>query len=454
MKIGVYSLRRYGNVFQNWRQNMVRDKWYTLYGHLLSFNRLKKAFRKVKKNGGAPGTDGQTIAQFDDDIIENLEEIKEELQEKSYHPSPVKRVYIDKGNGEKRPLGIPTVKDRVVQQVLKDVIEPIFEPIFLECSYGFRPEMSAHMAIKQVKEYLKEGYVWVVDADIKSYFDTINHKLLIDAVAEKISDGSILNLIGMFLESEIKDGEGLTIPEMGTPQGGVISPLLANIYLHKFDKEMTERGHKLVRYADDWIILKRTMLAGRRIMSGAKAYLQEELKLKMHPKKSKLIDARKESFEFLGYYFRIYEDKGQGKDNVIFGPSYKSIDKFKDKIREITRRNQTTSAKAIIDRLKPKLRGWGNYFGIGWVKSLFRKLDSWIKRRIRMIQLRSWKNPGKLVAILKNKGWKGKIKRISMTSWKNSSCQIVHFIMDNEWFQDNGWVSLTDVRQKIMSQNG
>lgn len=430
---------------------MVRDKWYTLYGHLLSFNRLKEAFRKVKKNGGAPGTDGQTIAKFEENLIENLEEIKEELQEKTYHPSPVKRVYIDKGNGEKRPLGIPTVRDRVVQQVLKDVIEPIFEPIFLECSYGFRPDMSAHMAIKQVGEYLKEGYVWVVDADIKSYFDTIDHKLLIDAVAEKISDGSILDLIEMFLESEIKDGEGLTIPEMGTPQGGVVSPLLANIYLHKFDKEMTKRGHKLVRYADDWIILKRTMMAGRRIMSGAKAYLKEELKLKMHPKKSKLIDARKEPFEFLGYYFRIYEDKGQGKDNVIFGPTYKSIDKFKDKIREITRRNQTTSAKEVIARLKPKLRGWANYFGIGYVKSLFRKLDSWIKRRIRMIQLRSWKNPGKLVAILKNKGWKGKLKRISMTSWKNSRCQIAHFVMDNEWFQDNGWVSLTDVRQKIMS---
>lgn len=430
---------------------MVRDKWYTLYGHLLSFNRLKEAFRKVKKNGGAPGTDGQTIAEFEENLIENLEEIKEELKEKNYQPSPVKRVYIDKGNGEKRPLGIPTVKDRVVQQVLKEVIEPVFEPEFLDCSYGFRPDKSAHMAIKKVEEYLKDGNVWVVDADIKSYFDTIDHKLLIDAVADKISDGSILNLIGLFLEAEIKDGEGLVIPEMGTPQGGVISPLLANIYLHEFDKEMTERGHKLVRYADDWIILKRTMMAGRRIMSGAKEFLKEELELKMHPKKSKLIDARQESFEFLGYYFRVYGNNGQGEGNVIFGPSHKSIDKFKEKIREITRRNQTTTAKRVITSLRPKLRGWANYFGIGYVKSLFENLDGWIRRRIRMIQLRSWKNPGKLIAILKSKGWKGELKRISMTSWKNSSCQMAHFAMNNEWFRNNGWLGLTDVRQKIMS---
>ncbi len=433
-----------------------RDKWYTLYGHLLSFTRLNTAFYKVWENGGAPGVDGQTLEEFHEDLTANLEEIKRELKDKTYEPDPVRRVYIDKGNGEKRPLGIPTVKDRIVQQVLKDVMEPIFEEDFLECSYGFRPEKSAHMAIKKVEEHLQDGYVWVIDADIKSYFDTIDHELLINAVAERISDGSILNLIRMFLKSGIMEDGRWHKTETGTPQGGVASPLLANIFLHKFDKEMTERGHKLVRYADDWIILKKSRLSAQRVMNSASKYLEEELKLKMHPRKSKLVDSRQEAFQFLGFYFRVYEGKGQGGSGakVIFGPSFKSINKFKDKVREITRRNQTTTAEFVIQELKKKLRGWGNYFGIGYVKGLFAKLDSWIRRRIRMVQLRSWKKPDKLLSILKDKEWKGEFKRIDMSSWRNSTCQIVHYVMDKDWFCQKGWLGLTDIRRKLLSENG
>ena len=431
-----------------------RKKWYTLYGHLLSFNRLMTAFHKVKENDGAPGVDGQTIQDFGDNLTGNIEEIKEELKNKTYQPKPVRRKYIDKGNGEKRPLGIPTVKDRIVQQVLKDVMEPIFEEEFLDCSYGFRPDKSAHMAVEQVRDLLEEGYVWVIDADIKSYFDNIDHELLIDAVAERISDGSILNLIRMFLESGVmEDGRWLETTS-GTPQGGVVSPLLANIYLHKFDKEMVDRGHKIVRYADDWIILKKTMMAARRVMKNTKEYLDEELKLKMHPKKSKLVDARQEPFHFLGFYFRIYNNKDNGQGNVVFGPSFKSIDEFKDKIRKSTRRNQTTTAEFVIGGLKSVLRGWANYFGIGMVNSLFKKLDRWIRRRVRMVQMRSWKTPDKLLAILKSKGWKGEFKRISMNSWKNSACRIIHFVMDNEWFRQKGWIGLVDVRNKLLSRKG
>lgn len=431
-----------------------RKKWYTLYGHLLSFTRLMTAFYKVQANDGAPGIDGQTIEDFQDNLTENIEEIKQELKDKTYKPKPVRRKYIDKGNGEKRPLGIPTVKDRIVQQVLKGVMEPIFEEDFLDCSYGFRPEKSAHMAVEQVKQILEEGHVWVIDADIKSYFDNIDHELLIEAVAERISDGSILNLIRMFLESGVmEDGRWIETPS-GAPQGGVVSPLLANIYLHKFDKEMIDRGHKIVRYADDWIILKKTMMSARRVMDNAEKYLGETLKLKMHPKKSKLVDARQEPFQFLGFYFRIYEKKGDNDDAVIFGPSYKSIDKFKDKIREITRRNQTTTASSVITRLNRVLRGWGNYFGIGMVKSLFRKFDRWIRRRVRMVQMRSWKKPDKLLSLLKRKGWEGAFRRISMRSWKNSACQMVHFAMDNEWFRQKGWFGLTDIHRKLLSKRG
>ena len=433
-----------------------RKKWYTLYGHLLSFNRLRGAFLKVQANDGAPGIDGQTIKDFGENLEENIEEIKQELQDKTYQPQPVKRVYIDKGNGEKRPLGIPTVKDRVVQQTLKDVMEPIFEDDFLDCSYGFRPEKSAHMAIERVKELLEEGYVWVLDADIKSYFDNINHEKLIDSVAERISDGSILKLIRKFLESGVMEKGRWIETDKGTPQGGVFSPLLANIYLHKFDKEMVDRGHKIVRYADDWIILKKSMMSVRRVKENAEKFLDEKLELKMHPKKTKLVDARQEAFQFLGFYFRIYDNSQGNKDemNVVYGPSYKSIDKFKDKVREITVRNNTTSAEYVISKLVRVLRGWGNYFGIGMVNSLFRKLDGWIRRRVRMVQLRSWKTPEKLLKILKSKGWEGQFKKISMSSWKNSSCQIAHYIMDNEWFKENGWFGLEDTRKKLLSDNG
>lgn len=434
-----------------------RDKWYTLYGHLLSFRRLMDAFFKVKENNGAPGIDGVTVQEFGENLTENIEEIKQELQDKTYKPSPVKRVYIDKGNGEKRPLGIPTVKDRVVQQTLKMVMEPIYEEEFLDCSYGFRPDKSAHMAVEKVVDYLEEGNVWVVDADIKSYFDTIDHELLIDTVAEKISDSSILNLIRQFLTTGIiEEGRWIKTDE-GTPQGGVISPLLANIYLHEFDKEMTERGHKLVRYADDWIILKKSLKSAQNIMEKAKLYLEQELKLRVHPEKTKLVDARQESFQFLGFYFKLIDDKNTPENHelkAIFGPSQKSLKKFKSKVREITRRNQTTSAEVVISELNKILTGWGNYFGIGYVKWLFENLDGWMRRRIRMVQMRSWRTPNKLLAILKKKGIKGNFKRISMTSWKNSACQMAHLAMDLEWFAQRGWYGLADVRNKLLSEKG
>lgn len=333
-------------------------------------------------------------------------------------------------------------------------MKPIYEEEFLDCSYGFRPDKSAHMAVEKVVEYLEEGNVWVVDADIKSYFDTIDHELLIDTVAKKISDGSILNLIRQFLTTGIMEEGRWIKTEEGTPQGGVISPILANIYLHRFDKIMTERGHKLVRYADDWIILKKSLNSAQNSMGKAKEYLEEELKLKVHPDKTKLVDARQEAFQFLGLYFKVVNDRNGPNIKAIFGPSYKSIKKFKEKVKEITRRNQTTSAEVVIAELNKKLTGWGNYFGIGYVKRLLEKLDGWMRRRIRMVQMRSWRTPNKLLAILEKKGIKGNFKKIPMTSWKNSACQMAHLAMDLEWFNQRGWRGLIDIRNKLLSEKG
>lgn len=235
-----------------------KRKWYSLIDKVWKRENLQTAWKQVRANRGAGGIDGVTIKDFGKQSEANLEQLAVKLKGKTYKPAPVLRVEIEKDGGGMRPLGIPTIRDRIVQQSLRNVIEPIFEEKFMDCSFGFRPNRSAHMAIDRIKLLLEAGNVWVVDADLKSYFDSIPHGKLIDQVAEEISDGAILKLIRSFLEAGVMDGGTYRLTEEGTPQGGVVSPLLANIYLHPFDEEMTKRGHWLVRYADDCAPRRRT----------------------------------------------------------------------------------------------------------------------------------------------------------------------------------------------------
>jgi RNA-directed DNA polymerase len=359
-------------------------KWFSLMDKVFRPSSLEVAWRKVEANKGSSGVDGQSLDRFAADAALYLTELHESLKSGLYSPSPVKRVDIPKGNGQTRPLGIPTVKDRIVQTALKMAIEPIFETQFREGSYGFRPERGCKDALREVDRMLKEGYAHVVDADLKSYFDTIPHDRLMARVAEKISDGRVLALIESFLRQDVMKEMERWTPTAGTPQGAVISPLLANIYLHPLDLLMEESGYRMVRYADDFVILCRTADEAAAALRQVTAWTAAN-GLTLHPDKTRIGDAREagQGFEFLGYRFEA------GHRFV----RKKSLTTFKDKVRAKTGRNRGVSLERIISELNPMLRGWFNYFKHA-VPSEFRLLDSFIRRRMRAILRRREKRRG------------------------------------------------------------
>ena len=347
--------------------------YYTLKDKIIDKWNLHFASQKVLSNGGSAGIDNQDIEEFKDNYKMNMREIHRQLKESRYEPSPVLRVYIPKGDGRERPLGIPTVRDRIVQEAFRRIIDPIFEKIFCDCSYGFRSGCSTIDAIDKIEEYREQGYKWVVDADIKGYFDNIDQELLMDFVTERINDGWVLKVIKSWLTAGVMTEKGLQETPSGTPQDGVISPLLANIYLHQFDKEMVERGYKIVRYADDFVVLTKSRWKAYRALEVIEEITEKELNLKLHPDKTVVTNFGK-GFVFLGYEFINWRYKR---------PRKKALAKFKDRVRELTRRQQPIPIGMIIKKLNPVIRGWGNYFGKGNVKKLFGRLDEWIRMRIR-----------------------------------------------------------------------
>ncbi|MEK3698013.1 MULTISPECIES: group II intron reverse transcriptase/maturase [unclassified Paenibacillus] len=320
-------------------KNPSGRKWYSLIDKIWARLNLEEAFREVKRNRGAAGVDGVTIRAYGRELEHHLEVLQQKLKRKSYGPKPVRRMYIPKADGTERPLGIPTVEDRVVQAAVKRILEPIYESQFMECSYGFRPGRSAHLAIQKIREYLQAGYRYVIDADLKAYFDTIPHEKLLGMVKEEVTDGSVLTLIEGFLKAGIMDRGNFHINEQGTPQGGVISPLLANIYLHPLDQVMTERGHRLVRYADDFVICCKTQKGAERVLRSVVKLLEKEQGLKVHPEKTRIVNSKRERFVFLGHEF---------KPGKYVGPTPKAVEKFKERIKEITRRNQTVDIEQLV----------------------------------------------------------------------------------------------------------
>jgi len=427
---------------------MKKRKWYSLYDKVFETVNLRMAWYDVEANKGSHGIDGVTIEQFEENMDYHVRVIQEELKTKEYRPQPVRRVFIPKADGSQRPLGIPTIRDRVVQQALRRVLEPIFKEKFLDCSYGFRPNRGCHMAIDKITEHLENGYHWVIDADLKSYFDTIPHDKLIDQVWEEVSDTSVLKLIRLFLESGIMHQGIYEETVEGVPQGGVCSPLLANIYLHPFDEEMTRRGHKIVRYADDFVILCKSKAAAIRVCESMRKFLEGQLGLKVHPTKTRVVHLD-ESFDFLGYTFYSWKDE-EGNRKYFRRPKDKALQKFKDTIRKWTRRNQTLSMDYLISRVNQVLRGWGNYFGYGSVKSRFRELDKWIRRRLRAVQLRSWRHVKHLHRLLRKQGYKEELRGLRMTKWRSSNSPLVDRTLNNQWFKEQGLVTLTEVYQKLM----
>lgn len=353
-------------------------KWYSLYDKVFAPKNLEAAWKRVKKNRGKPGWDRESIDQFQANWQANLAEIHRLLTEKRYVPPPVLRVNIPKEVDQKgrviktRPLGIPTVRDRIVQQAVVQVIGPIFEADFCDCNCGYRPERSTHTAIAQIRRHYEEGYQWVVDADIQGFFDALNHELLMRFVRERIVDGSVLGLIRAWLKAGVMEDMKLKTVTTGSPQGGVISPLLANIYLHQFDRVMTERGYRLVRYADDFVILCKLERKAERALEVAKQILEGQLKLKVHPEKTRVIHFR-DGFDFLGCRFR----------GRYVGPREKSLLKFKQRVRQLTARQRGKNLKQVLEDLVPVIRGWGNYHARYNVKTLFKRLDEWMRMRLR-----------------------------------------------------------------------
>lgn len=423
-----------------------KRKWYSLMDKIWAIQNLEEAFREVKRNRGTAGIDGVTIKEFESELEDNVRILQQELREKKYTPRPVKRVYIPKADGSERPLGIPTVRDRIVQAATRRILEPIFEEKFMDSSFGFRPNRSAHMALEKIRKDLMEGYVYVIDADLKSYFDTIPHERLISAVREEIVDGSVLRLIESFLKAGVLEDGSFHLNEKGTPQGGVISPLLANIYLHPLDEQMTERGHRMTRYADDFVICCKSQKGAERVLKSITKLLEQELGLRIHPDKTKIVNNLEETFTFLGHEF---------SSGYWMKPSPKAIRKFKDKVKDITKRNQTVNVERLVkDKLNSYLRGWGNYFVHGNVKRLFTQLDGWIRRRLRAVQLRSWRNIRKLHRELRRRKWEGKLPLLRMNRWRSTLSKPVHVAIPNEWFIEIGLVFLLNIYNEHHPQRG
>jgi RNA-directed DNA polymerase len=349
-------------------------KWFSLIDKVTPERTLKIAFQKVANNQGAAGVDHVTIPMFEAHRDDELRRLSDQLRTGTYRPQAIRRHYIPKpGSQELRPLGIPTVRDRVVQTALRLVLEPIFEHEFAEHSYGFRPGRGCKDALRRVDELLKAGYTFIVDADLKSYFDTIPHDRLMTLVGQKVSDGRVLNLIEAFLKQGVLDGLKEWTPETGSPQGAVISPLLSNIYLNPLDHLMAREGFEMVRYADDFVILCRSPEEAARALAKVQDWTAEA-GLILHPTKTRIVNAQDETFDFLGYRF------GRGKKF----PRTKSMQKIKDAIRAKTKRSNGQCLPAIIASLNPTLRGWFEYFKHSY-RTTFTSLDKWVRGRLRSI---------------------------------------------------------------------
>lgn len=352
-------------------------RWFSLIDKVYDRVHLRAAFGRVARNGGAAGVDHVTIEQYEARLPEYLTRLSEALRSSTYQPQAVRRVWIEKlGSSEKRPLGIPTVQDRAVQTALRNVLEPIFERDFAEQSYGFRPGRGCKNALRRVDHLLKQGYRYVVDADLKSYFDTIDHEKLLALIESKVSDSRVLELIRMFLKQGVLDGLDEWTPVSGSPQGAVISPLLSNVYLDPLDHLMSGLGFEMVRYADDLVILCRSRSDANRALALLQQWVSEA-GLTLHPTKTKVVDAVEVGFEFLGYRFV------EGHH----GPRAKSLKKFKDTIRRKTRRRCSgQSLSHIIDDVNRTLRGWFEYFQHSSIHDhLFHNLDAWLRMRLRSI---------------------------------------------------------------------
>ena len=361
-----------------------------LIEQILSEENLEKAIKKVKSNKGAPGIDKMVVDKLEKYFMEHKEEIIKTIMEMKYKPQPVRRVYIPKPNGKKRPLGIPIVIDRVIQQAIAQMLSKIYEPIFSENSYGFRVNRSAQEAIHNVLEYLNEGYEWVIDLDIEKYFDTVNHDKLISILREQVNDKTTLHLIRSFLKAGVMEEGLMKATTVGVPQGGPLSPLLSNIYLDKFDKELEERGLCFVRYADDCNIFVKSEMAANRVIKSVTSWLERKLFLKVSPTKTKIV--RPSRSKFLGFTFWKGGPKWKCK------PNNEAKAKLYNKVK-ITLKRRHAVARPLSEtftEINQVVRGWINYYKIGNMKNYIDTFGQWLRHKIRVIIIKQWKKPKRI----------------------------------------------------------
>lgn len=423
------------------RQEVGEQDGAGLLERILDRDNLNRAYKRVKANKGAPGIDGMTIEATLPWLKEHREELLQSIREGKYKPQPVRRKEIPKPDGGVRKLGIPTVVDRIIQQATAQELTPIFEPQFYENSYGYRPGKSARMAIQKVKEYAEQGYKYAVEIDLSKYFDTLNHDLLMNRMREQVKDKRVIELVKRYLKSGVMENGMSVKTHEGSPQGGPLSPLLANIYLNKFDWEMSRRGVPVIRYADDIVLLCKSERAGQRLLESSRRILEGKLKLRMNVEKSKVVSVTAiRNFKFLGFAL------GRGKNGYFIRAHAKSLKKAKQKLKGLTSRSQGRNVRVVIQRVNSFTRGWLGYFGIASMKNTMSEWDGWIRRRLRMYIWKQWRKPRTRVRNLIKLGmpeWQAYRNGNSRKGyWAISGSGILHHTITNKRLEQAGYESI------------
>ncbi|MDI5920638.1 group II intron reverse transcriptase/maturase [Halomonas sp. LR5S13] len=400
---------------------------------------MARAYRRVVANKGAPGADGMTVQQLADHLKQHWPTLRERLLAGEYHPSPIRAVEIPKPKGGTRQLGIPTVTDRLIQQALLQVLTPIFDPGFSASSYGYRPKRSAQQAVSAMKAHVTAGYRWVVDLDLAAFFDRVNHDLLMARIARRVRDKRVLRLIRRYLEAGMFQ-DGLAAPRrQGTPQGGPLSPLLANILLDDVDKELERRGHRFCRYADDMQVYVRSRRAGERVMASLSDFLESSLRLTVNRDKSAVDRPWRRGY--LGYTLTRHK---QARLTIAKA----SLQRLMLRVREILRRGRGRNIRRVIDELTPVLRGWASYFALVDVKRPLEALDQWVRRRLRCLIWRQWKRPAtrrrKLLALGLDDQRAWKSAGNGRGPWWNAGALHMRHALPNRWFRQQGMVSVLE----------